>query len=142
MLRSIGYSSHARHVSVWFGFPASYDEYTALGARLVTCCSFCTRELVQLRKRRDTFEQWCDQFIVQFSLPFSVISVLRSAPCMKFAFSRSRCAGCSSETLTHCVHIPQALSLDQENVTLCLTVRVKFRTQCLFTVFQLGSVDF
>ena len=30
LLRSIGYSSHARHVSIWFGFPASYDEYTAL----------------------------------------------------------------------------------------------------------------
>ena len=30
VLRSIGYSSHARHVSIWFGFPASYDEYPAL----------------------------------------------------------------------------------------------------------------
>ena len=30
VLRSIGYSSHARHVSIWFGFPASYNEYTAL----------------------------------------------------------------------------------------------------------------
>ena len=29
-MRSIGYSSHARHVSIWCGFPASYDEYTAL----------------------------------------------------------------------------------------------------------------
>ena len=48
----------------------------------VLCCSFSARELVSLRKRRDTFEQWCDQFIVQFSLPFSVISVLRSARCM------------------------------------------------------------
>ena len=35
-----------------------------------------------MRKRRDILEQWCDQFIVQFSLPFSVISVLRSARCM------------------------------------------------------------
>ena len=30
VLRSIGFSSHAPHVSIWFGFPASYDEYTAL----------------------------------------------------------------------------------------------------------------
>ena len=49
---------------------------------LVLCCSFSTRELVQLRNRRDIFEQCCDQFVVQFSLPFSVISVLRSARCM------------------------------------------------------------
>ena len=32
-----------------------------------------------MRKCSDFLEQWCGQFIVQFSLPFSVISVLRSA---------------------------------------------------------------
>ena len=109
MLRSIGYSSHTRHVSIWFGFLASYDEYTALvkignvasehvrrafsGISLelgnrdllsyVTLllvmwpvlCSFSTRELLYLRKRRDIFEKCCDQFVVQFSLPFPAISV-------------------------------------------------------------------
>ena len=30
MSRSIEFSSHASHVSIWFDFPASYDEYTAL----------------------------------------------------------------------------------------------------------------
>ena len=48
----------------------------------VLCCSFSTRELVQLRKRRDIFEQCCDQFVVQFSLPFSVIRRLCSARCI------------------------------------------------------------
>ena len=100
------------HVTSLLGLivPASYDEYTALvksgnvasehvrravsgmdrwwkpGYRdllsyvtfllvmwPVLCCFFSTRELVQLRKRRDIFEQ---------SVPFSVISVLRSARCM------------------------------------------------------------
>ena len=49
----------------------------------VLCCfSFSTRELEKLRKRRDIFEQCCDQFVVWFLCPFSVISVLRSARCM------------------------------------------------------------
>ena len=37
------------------------------------------------------------------------------------AMRRSRCVGWSTETLTHCVHIPQALTLEQVNVTLRLT---------------------
>ena len=53
-----------------------------------------------------------------FSVPFSAISMLRSARCMSLLS-----VGVVEQVdhLIHCVHIPQALSVDQNNVALCLT---------------------
>ena len=57
-----------------------------------------------MRKRRDIFEQCCSQFVVGFLCP---------------VFSHQHVAQCT---------LPQALSLDQNNVTLCLTERNFFET--------------
>ena len=67
-----------------------------------------TRELLWLRKRRDAFEQCCGQFVV----PFSVISVLLSARCVRLL---------SAGEIVHQRHqytactFRRALSLDQNN---------------------------
>ena len=125
MLRSIGYSSHARHVSIWFGFSCvvrSIELITTLFENITTLAQLhqFTRAERPTEDRPHNQKKRCIIRCLVFSPVFSHQCV---AQCTlhEFAFSRSRCVGCSSETLTHCVHIPQALSLDQENVTLCFT---------------------
>ena len=57
-----------------------------------------------------------------FSLPFFSHQHVAQCTLHEFAFSRSRWEGWSSWPLIHCMHIPQALSLDRNNVTLWLTI--------------------
>ena len=107
MLNSIVYSSHACHVSTWLIVPASYDEYTALvksgnvaskrvwkavkGAycwwkpRYRDHLSYVTFLLVRACPLASVVIFWNNVVInslSRFSVPFSVISVLRSARCM------------------------------------------------------------
>ena len=73
---------------------------------------------VHWRKRRDIFEQCCDQFVVKCLCPIFSHQFVAQCTLHEFTFSRSRWVDWSSWTLIHCMHIPQALSLDQNNLAL------------------------
>ena len=71
------------HVTFLFGLivPTSYDEYTA---------QINTERIAGGNLDTVTYYSVVINSLSGFSVPFSVISVLRSAQCNEFAFSRSR----------------------------------------------------
>ena len=79
----------------------------------------------------------------QFSAVFSHQCVVQCT-LHEFAFSRSCRVGCSSGTLTHCVHIPQALSLDQVKMSHFVEQKQKNprTTPCAFPSFVLFLLFF
>ena len=94
------YSSHARHVTSSTTLTREYRDLLSYVTFLLLCC--------QLRVNSGEFNSLTQ---------FSVLSVLCSARCMSLLSAGVCRVGCSSETLTHCVHIPQALSLDKAKMS-------------------------